>query len=79
VNRSLTVLAADVRRAREEVQRLRGVPASAALHAAHESLLEAMERYAAALSVRHLPLPARLRDELRLQRRIGRNRGRYAS
>ncbi|GAB2753448.1 hypothetical protein GCM10027039_09520 [Terrabacter koreensis] len=76
-SRSLTVLAEDLRRARHEVRQLRGVAVPPrSLASAHESLLVAMERYAAELAALSLPVPTRLRDDLRLQRSIrGHRRG----
>jgi hypothetical protein len=40
-------------------------------NAARAELLDALERYAAALDAAHRPLPYRLRDELRLRRALG--------
>ncbi len=70
-DRSLTVLADRLRRARQEVKELRAAAGPGQpLIAAHLSLLTAMETYTAELVARHLPIPPRLRDELRLQRSI---------
>ena len=70
---SLEVLMANIRAAREEVRVLRVAPvAHDRLLAARRALLGAMEAYADALVQRRLPIPPRLRDELRLQRDIPR-------
>lgn len=70
--RSLTVLADHLRCARQEVVNLRAAVGSAQpLIAAHLSLLTALERYTAELVARRLPVPPRLRDELRLERSLG--------
>lgn len=69
--RSLAVLTEELRTAREEVGRLRRGPIMHdQLSTAHVFLLRAMESYAAELTARGLPIPWRLRDELRLQRGI---------
>lgn len=69
--RSLAVLKEELRSAREEVGRLRRGPIlHDQLSTAHLFLLRAMESYAAELTARGLPIPWRLRDELRLQRGI---------
>lgn len=73
--RSLALLAADVRAAREVVRELRrGRIVHDRLLDAHQSLLTAMESYAAALTARGLPLPPKLHGDLRLQRGIARPR-----
>jgi hypothetical protein len=72
---SLDVLREELLSARRDVGRLRRTPNDRrGLHAAQRSLLAAMESYAAALTERGLPTPWKLRDELRLQRRIGSRR-----
>lgn len=69
--RSLAVLVEELQTAREEVRRLRRGPnMHDRLSTAHQFLLRAMESYAAELAARGLPIPWRLRDELRLQRGI---------
>jgi hypothetical protein len=75
--RSLSGLLDDLQAARGELGKMRAGPASPdRLVAAHASLLQAMEHYAAALTARGLPTPWRLRDDLRLERCIdGRNSG----
>ena len=75
--RSLSGLLDDLHAARGELGKLRAGSASAdRLVAAHTSLLQAMEHYAAALTARGLPTPWRLRDDLRLERGFD---GRYNS
>lgn len=75
---SLEVLVEDLRRAREEVARLRRLPlVRDQLLVARQQLLVAMESYAAELAARGLPLPWKLRDELRLQHGIGIQRDSY--
>lgn len=70
--RSLDVLLEELRSARQDVGRLRCTPHDRrGLLEAQQSLLVAMESYAAALTERGLPTPWKLRDELRLQRSIG--------
>jgi hypothetical protein len=70
--RPLGVLLEELRRAREEVCRLRRPPiVRDRLAAAQQSLLVAMESYAAELTARGMPTPWKLRDDLRLQRSIG--------
>jgi hypothetical protein len=72
---TLTVLARDVRVAREEVGQLRrGRIMHDRLLAARQSLLVAMDSYAAELTARGLPIPPGLRDDLRLQHSIRRLR-----
>jgi hypothetical protein len=72
----LGLLAADIQVAREEVRRLRRGPvAHDRLLAARQTLLRAMEAYAEELTVRHLPIPRKLRDDLRLQHSLRRERG----
>jgi hypothetical protein len=67
--RSLTELATEVRRAREHVLARRMAPATLQdLVKAQHALLQTMEAYVTELTVRHLPIPHRLRDDLRLQR-----------
>lgn len=67
--RSLTDLATDVRAARQVVHARRMDPVIRQdLVLAHHSLLQTMEAYVSELTARHLPIPHRLRDELRLQR-----------
>ncbi len=69
--RSLAVLAEDMRAAQEVVRELRRGPlVPDRLLAAHQSLLTAMESYAAELTARGLPVPPRLHGDLRLQRGI---------
>jgi hypothetical protein len=71
--RSLALLAEDVQVARAEVGQLRRAPVVPdRLLAARESLLRAMESYAAELGARGLPVPRQMRDDLRLQRSIQR-------
>lgn len=71
--RSLAVLLEEVQRARDEVDRLRRPPiVREQLSAARLSLLRAMESYAAELTARGLPIPWKMRDELRLQRGVRR-------
>jgi hypothetical protein len=70
---SLGVLMGEIRAAREEVRTLRCAPVvPARLLSARQSLLHAMEAYADELTARHLPIPRKLRDDLRLQRDIRR-------
>lgn len=67
--RSLTELAAEVRRARHHVLARRMSPATLQdLVKAQHALLQTMEAYVTELTARHLPIPHRLRDDLRLQR-----------
>lgn len=73
--RSLALMAADVRAAREVVREVRRGPAGHdRLLDAHQSLLTAMESYAAELTARGLPVPPKLHGDLRLQRGIARPR-----
>jgi hypothetical protein len=73
--RSLALLVEDVRIAREAVSQLRRAPiVHDRLLAARQSLLRAMESYAAELSARGLPIPRGLHDDLRLQHNIRRER-----
>jgi hypothetical protein len=73
--RPLAVLAEALQSAREEVDRLRRPPiAHDQLLAARQSLLVAMDSYAAELTARGLPIPWKLRDELRLQHSVRRQR-----
>ena len=76
--RSLALLAEEMRVARERVRELRCGPPVVRdrLLAARQSLLVAMESYVAELTARRLPVPPKLRDDLRLQRDIGRPRDR---
>lgn len=70
---TLLELAAEVRRTRDDVRARRMDPLIRNdLVLAHRSLLQAMEAYAFELTDHHLPIPSRLRDELRLHRRIAR-------
>jgi hypothetical protein len=69
---ALAVLFEELRSAREEVSRLRHAPVVHAEQlAARQSLLTALESYVSGLTARGLPIPWKLRDELRLQRGIG--------
>jgi hypothetical protein len=66
---SLAVLALEMRLALDSVQELRRGPVvKDRLSAAREVLLMAMERYAAELTARGLPVPRELHRDLRLQR-----------
>ena len=70
--RYLALLLDEVHKASDEVSRLRRAPLPPdRLAAARQSLLAALESYAAELTARRLPVPPRLRDDLRLQRSIG--------
>ncbi len=70
--RSLALLLEDLESARREVRTLRHASTDQRrLAAARQALLTAMECYAAALTERGLPTPWRLRDDLRLHRRVG--------
>lgn len=67
----LRELADDVTSARQAVQVSRGAPVVwEDFKVAQEELLDAMETYVSALTVRRLPVPRRLRGDLRLQRRL---------
>lgn len=71
--RDLAALVEQLQNARDEVDRLRRPPAAREqLSAARQFLLAAMESYAAELTARGLPIPWKLRDELRLQRSVRR-------
>jgi hypothetical protein len=71
-HRSLALLLEDLESARREVRTLRhACTDQRRLAAARQALLTAMECYAAALTERGLPTPWRLRDDLRLHRRVG--------
>lgn len=73
--RSLALLAADVRTAREVVRECRRGPiVHDLLREAHQCLLTTMESFAAELIARGLPVPPKLHADLRLQRRIARPR-----
>ena len=75
VRRSLALLAEDMRVARAVVHDLRRAPiVRDRLLAARQSLLRAMESYAAELTARGLPIPRKLHGDLRLQQDIGRQR-----
>ena len=77
---SLEALMEELRRAREEVARLRRLPlVHDQLLTARQHLLTAMESYAAELAARGLPMPWKLRDELRLQHGIRTQRDSYGS
>ena len=70
---TLAELAEDIRAARAEVRALRAAPVIVTdLLSARQTLLRAMEAYADELTVRRLPIPPQLRDDLRLQRDIRR-------
>jgi hypothetical protein len=65
----------DLQTSREQVRALRRPPVVyGRLLLARQSLLRAMEAYADELTARRLPIPTRLRDDLRLQREIRRQR-----
>ena len=69
--RSLALLAQDIRVAHHLVHELRRGPiVPDRLLAARQTLLMAMESYAAELTARGLPLPRKLHGDLRLQRDI---------
>jgi hypothetical protein len=72
---------AQLRAAQAEVEALRGgAPVDHdRLFMARGSLLLALEGYAQGLVARRLPIPARLRDELRLQRDVHDSRRRSRS
>jgi hypothetical protein len=70
----LAALAQGIRIARAEVRAMRVAPVVPAnLLSARQTLLSAMEAYADELTVLRLPIPPRLRDDLRLQRDIRRH------
>lgn len=72
---SLASCRESLRLARDEVgQQRRAAGTADKLRAAHQALLKAMESYAAELTARGLPTPPRLRDEIRLQRSMRRDR-----
>ncbi len=76
----LSELATDVRRAREAVLARRVAPVVREdLVRAQRVLLAALEAYVAELVVRRLPVPHRLRDDLRLQRELWGGGGRRKS
>ena len=67
--KTLPELAADVREARRTVHARRIAPVVVGdLVMARHALLQAMEVYCSELTSRHLPIPYRLRDDLRLAR-----------
>ena len=69
--RSLALLAHDIRVAHDLVHQLRRGPiVPDRLLAARQTLLMAMESYAAELTARGLPLPRKLHGDLRLHRDI---------
>lgn len=71
---SLAELAANIRVARQLVAAMRVAPVvQPMLLSARQALLRAMEAYALELTARRLPIPPQLRDDLRLQRDIGRH------
>ena len=71
LQRSLGELAQDVQAAAAEVRTKRAAPVSERdLLSARRALLRAMEAYADELTVRGLPIPRLLHDDLRLQRGI---------
>src|SRR5688572_33000244 len=77
----LRELAGDVTSARQVVQVARVAPVVwEDFRCAQQGLLDAMEIYVGALTVRRLPVPRRLQEDLRLQRRLyggpGRRHGR---
>ena len=60
-----------VRSARQDVRTLRSQPVDAVrLLSARAALLLSMEAYADELTARHLPVPRKLRDDLRLMRDV---------
>ena len=66
---TLTDLRFDIQAARETVRARRSTPVlPLQLASAHRILLAALEAYADELGRRRIPIPPRLRDELRLQR-----------
>jgi hypothetical protein len=68
----LAALLADVFDAREAVAQRRHAPGGPGepVAASRLRLLRALEAYAEALEVRHLPMPYGLRDELRIYRNV---------
>ena len=68
----LAALLADVFDARKVVAQRRHAPGGSGepLAASRLRLLRALEAYADALEVRHLPMPYGLRDELRIYRTV---------
>jgi len=69
---TLADLVSQVSAARARVRSLRaGTVDREQLQIAHGALLDAMERYAAELERRRLPIPPPLRDDIRLYREIG--------
>ena len=71
VAKSLTDLATDVHLAREAVRAHRFAPVVwEDLNEAQSCYLRAMEVFVRELTARHLPVPHRLRDDLRLQRHL---------
>lgn len=69
--RDLSALLRAVSAARSDVEharRTKASPSSSAVAAGQRLLLEALERYAAALADRGRPLPYRLRDEMAMYR-----------
>ncbi len=71
-DRDLAVLHANLVAARSAAHNERCVPQRAPghRHFAAADLLDCMEAYVEALTVRRLPVPPRLRDELRLRRQL---------
>jgi hypothetical protein len=71
---TLAELAQDIRAARADVRAMRSAPVVPLnLLSARQTLLRAMEAYAHELTVRRLPIPSQLRDDIRLQRDIRRH------
>lgn len=69
--RRLRELAGDVTSARQVVHMSRVAPVVwEDFRCAQQGLLDAMEIYVGALTVRRLPVPRRLQEDLRLQRRL---------
>lgn len=70
--RSLDLLALQVREARRQVAEQRRGPANgAAVAEARRRLRDDLERFVGALEARNLPVPPGLRDELALHQRLG--------
>lgn len=66
---ALADLRLDIQAARETVRARRSTPVvPLELASAHRGLLAALEAYAVELGRRRMPVPPRLRDEIRLQR-----------